>query len=197
MFKKKAARATAGTAGSKDRRKRHRDPPWGSILGGPIQRHDFLGDKRLDLDLAVGFTQGMQRLKMQRLLRHYRIPGDIPALPIAGFGDASWWPCYQLALALASELDDSLKIVDGPLHRKPTAARWRGDEGAVLLEVVDGLQNRPGSARKLSVRSCLRLLQTKYPFYKSMVLDELVVRYCEAKKFHRDTKRASKKGGTS
>jgi hypothetical protein len=171
-------------------------PPWGNILGGkPIERHEFLGDKRLDL--GVPLTQEIQRLKMQRLMRHYCIAGDIPALPIAGVGDVSWWSCYQLALAIASEFDDSLKIVDGPSRRKTTAARWRGDEGAVLLEVVDGLQSRPGSARKLSVRSCLRLLQTKYPFYKSMVLDDLVVRYCEAKKFHRDTKRASKKGGTS
>jgi hypothetical protein len=186
MPKKNAARTTAEAASGKERRRRRRAPPWGDLLGGkPIERCDFLGDNKLDL--GAGFTQEMQYLKMQRLMRYYRIVGPLPAFPIAGFGDVSWWPWYQLALAIASESDESLKIVDAPPRHK-TAARWRSDEGAVLVQLVDYLrESRPGR----SIRWCLSQFRTTYPFYKRMSLDELVARYYEARRHHCGTKRLS------
>jgi hypothetical protein len=195
VTKKNGARTTAtGTAQGKRRRKR-KHPPWGNLLGGkPIERCDFVGGKKLDL--GDGFAQRMQYRKMRRLIHHFGIvsPFPLPVYPIAGVGDASWWPWYQLALAIASELDDSLKIVDGQPRGK-TAARWRGDEGALLLELVDyHRQKRPGC----SIRWYLRRLQTVPPnFYGGMPLNELVVRYHEARRHHRGTKRAPKRAGGS
>ena len=192
---KRDAHTTAGTASNKARSKRRQSPPWGNLLGGkPIERCDFVGGKKLDL--GDGFAQGMQYRKMRRLMHHFGIVSSfpLPVYPIAGVADASWWPWYRLALAIASELDDSLKVVDG-YPRGKTAARWRGDEGALLLELVDyHRQKRPGC----SIRWYLRRLQTVPPnFYGQMPLDELVVRYHEARRHHRGTKRAPKRAGGS
>jgi hypothetical protein len=192
MRRKNPARATASTARVNERGRR-RTPPWGNLLGGkPIERCDFVGGKKLDL--GDGFAAGMQHRKMKRLIGHYGIVSHLPlpGYPIAGFGDASWVPWYQLALAIASELDDSLKIIDA-VPRGKTAPRWRGEEGALLLELVDYIRQRSWKAKK-SIRECLRELQTLPPkFFEDMPLDRLVVRYHEAKKHHRGTKRARNK----
>ena len=176
MPKKKAVHAVAA--------KRRRRAPWGKLLGGkPIERHIFIRDETIDL--GDEFLREMQYWRMQGLLHHYGIVGHVPLYP-KGLADRSWWCWYELALAIASELDDSPKIVAGAPRGK-TAARWRGLEGAELIRWVDTLrkvrQNR-------SIRWCLREVQKKiFPdSYGRMPLDQLVVRYHEAKRHHRTTK---------
>jgi hypothetical protein len=164
--------------------KRRPRPPWGKLLGGkPIERHVFIRDEKLDLDEES--LRERQYLKMQGLFHHYGIVGYVPLYP-KGLADRSWWPWYELALAIASELDDSVKIVDGPRPGK-TAARWRGHEGTELIRLVDMIKrvkNRPD-------RWCLREVQKMFPTsHGQMPLDQLAVRYYEAKRHHRTTKRA-------
>jgi hypothetical protein len=178
MPKKKAVHAVAA--------KRRRRAPWGKLLRGkPIERHIFIGDERIDSDDESLLET--QYFRMTLLLPHYGIVGHVPLYP-KGLADRSWWCWYELALAIASELDDSLKIVARPPRGK-TAARWRGPEGAALIRLVDSLrkvrQNR-------SIRWCLREVQQKiFPnSYGRMPLDQLGVRYHEAKRHHRTTKRA-------
>jgi len=176
MPKKKAAQ----------QRKRRRSPLWGKLLGGkPIERHAFIRGEKVDLgdDLA----QRTRYFRMIRLLHHYGIVAPIPIHPVPGLVDISWSCWYQLALALASEQDESLKIIDG-LPRGKTAARWRGLEGAELVRLVDTLKKvRPNR----SIRWCVREVQQKIlaTSYGRMPLDQLVVRYHEAKRHHRSTKR--------
>ena len=184
MPKKKAAQ----------QRKRRQSPPWGKLLGGkPIERHAFIRDEKVDLgdDLA----QQTRYFRMIRLLHHYGIVAPIPIHPVPGLVDISWSCWYQLALALASEQDESLKIIDG-LPRGKTTARWRGLEGAELVSSVDLIRKtRP----KRSIRWCLRIVQEKlYPdSYGRMPFDQLEVRYHEARKHHRTTKRAPNSKGAS
>src|SRR5262249_28480969 len=172
----------------KKRAARRPRPPWGRLLGGkPIEQHEFIRGEKVDLgdDLA----QQRQYFKMMRLLDHYRIVAPVPIYPVAGLVNIDWWCWYQLALAIASEHDDSLKIVDG-LPGGKTAARWRGPEGAELIRLVDFLRNRRPEPKR-SIRWCLRQVQQKiYPnSYGRMPLEQLVVRYYEARKHHRTTKR--------
>jgi hypothetical protein len=180
------ARPTAGTASGQARRKRRQRPPWGNILGGKlIKRHAYVSGQKIDL--GETFARQMQHIKMLSFMSHYGIVGQVPAFPIAGVGDVGWLSWYQLALAIASELDDSLKIVDAKPQGK-TAPRWRGADGLVLLSSVDGLRqirpNRP-------IRWCLLRLQKVHPkIYGHMPLDQLEARYYEAKRHHRTTKRA-------
>jgi hypothetical protein len=178
MSKKKAVHAAAA--------RRRRRAPWGKLLGGkPTERHIFIGDERIDLDEE--YLRERQYYAMQSLLQHYGIVGNVPPYP-KGLADRSWWPWYELALAMASELDDSLKIVDGRPPSK-TAPRWRGAEGANLIRSVDTLKRvRPNR----SIRWCLRVVQEKVipNSYGRMTLDELEARYYEARRHHRTTKRA-------
>ena len=178
MPRKNAAHAAA-------HRKRRPRPPWGKLLGGkPIERHAFIRDEKLDLDEES--LREKQYLKMQGLFHHYGIVGHVPLYP-EGLADMSWWCWYQLALAIASELDGSLKIVD-ELPRGKTAARWRGFEGAELIRLVDTMRKvRPNR----SIRWCLREVQKIFPTsHGRMPLDQLVVRYHEARQHHRTTKQA-------
>jgi hypothetical protein len=159
-------------------------PPWGKLLGGkPIERHTYLFDEKIALD--EGFVRQQQHLKMQRLLRHYGIVGHVPRYPVAGVGDTSWLVWYNLALAIASELDDSLHIIDAKPRGK-TAPRWRGLEGHLLLCLVNALrESRPSR----SVRWCLSRLRTAHPSsWGRMPLKQLLVRYHEAKRYHHSTK---------
>src|SRR5262245_47365748 len=146
MPRKKAAHAV---------HKRRPRPPWGKLLGSkPIERHRFVRDEKIDL--GEEFTQKEQYLRMLLLRDHYGIGGPIPRYPVAGLVDPSWLCWYKLALVIASELDDSLKIVDGRPPGK-TAARWRGGlEGAELIRLVDTIRKvKPN----WSVRRCLREVQ--------------------------------------
>jgi hypothetical protein len=177
MPRKNAAHAAA-------HRKRRPRPPWGKLLGGkPIERRVLIRDDKLDLDEE---SRERQYLKMQGLFHHYGIVGYVPLYP-KGLADRSWWPWYELALAIASELDDSVKIVDGPRPGK-TAARWRGHEGAQLIKLVEMMRKARPS---WSVRRCLREVQQKIDpdSYGRMQLDQLVTRYHDAMTHHRTTKR--------
>ena len=63
---------------------------------------------------------------MLALKEHYRIEGE-----------SGWKPWYTLALAIASNFDDGLKIVDfKSAPPAKTQKRWRGVAGLVLLKEV-------------------------------------------------------------
>ena len=79
-------------------------------------------------------------MKMLRLKGYYGIFGGDFDYPIKDLGPSDWVPWYKLALAIASELDESLKIVDAK-PRSKTAPRWRGGEGRVLLSLVKALSD--------------------------------------------------------
>src|SRR5262249_21421239 len=177
--------------GAAQQRKRRRSPPWGKSLGGkPIERHVFVQGEQIDLGDEAAREQ--QYFKMLLLRDHYGIGGPVPRYPVAGLVDPSWLYWYKLALAIASELDDSLKIVDGRPPGK-TAARWRGAEGAELIRLVDMLRKKNP---KKSINWCLQQLQRRM-FFSRMPLDQLVVRYYEARKHHGTTKRMRNSGRAS
>jgi hypothetical protein len=178
------ARRNRHDAHKQGQRKRRSRPPWGKLLGGkPIERHYYLFDEKIAF--TEGFIHQEQHRKMQRLLRHYGIVGHVPRYPVAGFGDTGWLVWYNLALAIASELDDSLHIIDAKPRGK-TAPRWRGLEGHLLLRLVNALrESRP----RRSVRWCLSRLRTAHPSgWGRMPLGQLLVRYHDAKRYHRITK---------
>jgi hypothetical protein len=176
---------------AKGRGKRRLRPPWGKLLGGkPIPRFAWNFNNKIDLSEAA---QLVQHANMRRLLEYYGIKGSIPSYPIAGVGKADWLPWYELALAIASDLDDSLRIIDpGPPGK--TSPRWRGLEGLILLELVDA--HRAVYPRR-SVRWCIIQLRNRVREYRQMSLNQLVVRYYEAKRHHNATKRAHNRKATS
>ena len=131
-------------ASDKVRRKRRPRPPWGNLLGGkPIKRHGYAFGQKIDL--GEDRVRLLQHAKMLKLKRHHKIDGGDYAYPIKGVGAAEWLPWYQLALAIASHLDDSLKIVDASPPGK-TAPRWRGIEGQLLLNLVELVETAPAKA---------------------------------------------------
>jgi hypothetical protein len=186
MPKKKAVHAAAETSSGQGRKRRRRPPPWSKpLVASKLVRHIFVGDEKIELDAE--FLREIQYFAMQSLLQHYGIVGHVPLYP-KGLADRSWWCWYQLALTIASKLDDSLKIVDGPPPGK-TAPKWRGAEGANLIRLVDQLKSvKPNR----SIRWCLRVVQQKVipNSYGRMTLGELEARYYEARRHHRTTKQA-------
>jgi hypothetical protein len=166
-------------------RRRRLRPPWGNILGGePIEREGWLFNERIDL--GDEFVREQQHVKMLRLLSHYRIVGNHD-YPVQGV-DTKGLTWYQLALAIATDLDDSLKVVDAPPPSK-TAARWRGPEGLFLVRLVNAIrESRP----KKSIRWCLNELRKRSSGLAKMPLSQLEVRYHEAKKHFAATERARK-----
>ena len=169
----------------KRKRQQRRRPPWGNILGGkPIESQAwFFNDK---IDLGDEFVRQQQYDKMRRLATHYQINGDLE-YPVKGI-DSSRLGWYQLALAIASDLDDSLKIVDAPSPAK-TTARWRGPQGLFLLRIVDAIRKtRP----EKSIRWCLNEFRKRTPGLAQMPLDQLVVRYQEARTHFAATEEARK-----
>jgi hypothetical protein len=178
------------TARPKGWRKRRSRPPWGGILGGkPIERFAWNFGEKIDL----GEWPEIQQFEMMlRLKKFYGIAGPTPSYPIAGVQNADWLPWYKLALCIASDLDDSLKIIE-PRPRGKTTRRWRGLEGRIFLGFVNthraAFPHRP-------VRWCIEQLR-RMPAYRQMSLKELVVRYYEAKRHHDATKRAHNRKATS
>jgi hypothetical protein len=171
---------------------RRRQPPWGNLLGGkPIERQVWNFNQKIDRssdDIALE-----QYLKMLRVKNYYGITGGDHPYPIVGLVAPEWLPWYNLSLRLASELDDSLTIIDAPRSAK-TAPRWRGLDGRVLVTLVDTLkETRP----KRSIRWCLREIQKHNSDLARHSLKQLSSRYNEAKhhvdgtKQVRKTKRAS------
>lgn len=154
--------------------KSHRRAPWGKILGKPIER--LVGHESLALD--------EQFEKMRRLKQHYGIEGE-----------TGWRPWYQLALAIASELDDGLKIIDPPpTPTGRTAPRWRGAEGLQILAEIKALR---GGGSITTHALLAELKELAHHRYSDMTLDELEKNYYEAKRFHNTTKHNPKKYSTS
>ena len=158
-------------------------PPWGNILGGEsIERQGWHFNSRVVL--GEDYVQQEQYARMLRLMKHYQILGGDYDYPIQGDGPTDWLPWYSLALAIASELDESLKVIDAK-PRGRTAPRWRGPEGRMLLTLVEACRVAyPGR----SVRWCLEQLRKKDPGYGP--LNQLVVRYYEAKAYFSSTEQA-------
>jgi hypothetical protein len=127
-------------------------------------------------DLSEKKSFADQYRKMCRLKEHY---------------GADCW--YALALAIASEIDDGLKIID-PLPRRTdkTAPRW-GEEGDYLLETVDCLREEEGGEAKLEYL-LMKMQQLSPDRYGKMKLSTLKTRYHEAKRMNckKSTKRGAK-----
>jgi hypothetical protein len=163
---------------------RKRRPPWGNLLDGkPIQRQTWVFDEKLDL--GDDFVLQLQHLKMLRLKNHYGIFGGDFDYPIKGVAPSDWVPWYKLALAIASQLDDSLKIVDAK-PRAQTAARWRGVDGRALLSMVEACRD---AYPHRSEQWCLDRLYKAIPALRKTPWKQLLVRYHEAKKHFGATKR--------
>jgi hypothetical protein len=170
-------------ATGKARRKRRPRPPWGGILGGkPIERYAWGFNKKIDLGEQA---RQFQYYKMLQLKRHYKIYGGDYDYPIKGVGPADWLPWYELALAIASELDISLRIIDAARHGK-TARRWRGLDGLILLNLVEAHRN---AFPNQSTQWHLERLRKRNPDLQQLPLKQLTARYYEAKRYRRDTKR--------
>jgi hypothetical protein len=161
-------------------RPRKSRPPWGDLFvsDAPLERfisisNDFT--EEWDRNLARQQFEMMSKLK-----DHYGIEGAL-----------GWRPWYELALKLACELDKKLMIVDpAPQSKGKTSPKWRGSKGEVLLNEVKAIQsNNPNK----SIRWCLKTLKEWTPERYGMPLDQLVVRYSEAKKHHEAKPRELKK----
>jgi hypothetical protein len=170
------------------RRKQRSRPPWGDILRKDAIERNVWGFKtklaRNELQLKE-----MQYSKMLRLKRHYGIFGGEYDYPIKGVANADWLPWYDLALAIASELDESLRIVDNAAPLGKTAPRWRGFDGLVLLNLVDA--HRTAFPRR-PLRWSLEQVRKRTPELRQLPLEQLEVRYYEAKRHHRVTKQPHK-----
>jgi hypothetical protein len=174
------------------KRKRRLRPPWGNILGGkPIERQNWLFNEKIEWDEE--FLRTKQFSRMRRIKNYYGIVGGDKLYPIQGVGPTDWLPWYELALRIASELDDSLKIIEA-LPRAKTAARWRGTEGLFLLRLVDAKQETHPNR---SIRWSLEDLRKRSLGLKKISLKQLVVRYHEAKKHFAATKKARRKRPSS
>jgi hypothetical protein len=134
--------------------------------------------------------------KMRKLMGHYGIVGADYGFPIGGFptgvvAPAEWLPWYELALAIARDLDHSLQIVDAPKPGK-TAARWRGGrEGALLLGMVE-LELERTAHKNRGLRWVLDRVRKRFREIGKIPLNELVARYYDAKKHRDNTKRSDK-----
>jgi hypothetical protein len=117
-------------------------------------------------DWAEKFVRRQRYERMLELKKYYRIKGE----------DANAW--YELAVAVASEFDDGLKIVD---YKPPTRRSWKGANGYQLVQEVQALKETTKLRTDLE---CLRYIKAEQTNYNDMPLPELVARYAEAKKHH-------------
>jgi hypothetical protein len=177
---------------SNRRQKPRSHPPWGNLLGGKsIERQIWVFGKKIDQPEER--LRAQQYLKMQKLMWHYGIVGG---LPIGGVAPPDWSSWYDLALAIARDLDHGLQIVDAPKPGK-TAARWRGGrEGALLLGIVE-LELERTAHRQRSMRWVLERARKRFPEIGKIHIDELVARYYDAKNHRDNTKRSSKRTPSS
>jgi len=152
------------------RRPSRRRTPW-PRLGKPIEgfpRHESDPQWEQWTDELITKWQYQRMLKIKK---HYGIEG------VSG---SSW---YQLALAVASELDDGLKVVD---YKPPRIRSWKGASGYKLVQEVRALKE---TTNLRTDRDCLRYIKAEQTDYKDISLPELVVRYAEAKKHHLPAKK--------
>ena len=194
-----AVRRKAGGGGPdakrNQRRRPHSRPPWGNLLGGKaIERQFWVFGKKLEHPEQR--LREQQYVKMRQLMSHYGIVGAPYTLPIGGVAPAEWWPWYELALAIARDLDHSLQIVDAPKPGK-TAARWRGGrDGELLLGMVEFELERTAHQQR-SLRWVLERLRKRFPEIGKIPLEVLVARYYDAKNHRDNTKRPGKRTPTS
>jgi len=137
------------------KRRYRRRAPWGALLGKPIERlpqsliDGLCNGKTADEQRAIrgGEERRVQALRLEKmltLLRHFGIAET-----------AGWRPWYELALKLASALDDRLMIIDAPpKKRRETAPRW--EDKALIEEVV-----APQAGPDVKVLAVLAELQTE------------------------------------
>ena len=171
--------------------KRRLSPPWGKILGRKsIERQAYVfGEK---LDLGEEHLRLEEYLKMLKLKKHYQSVGGDDEYPPQGIA-APGLHWYQLALAIARDLDDSLKIIDA-LPPGRTTRRWRGADGIFLVSLVEVWRKR---RPKRSISWCLDQVRLNGPaLLREMPRRALEARYFEAKR-HRATKRAFNKQRSS
>lgn len=139
--------------------------PW-SQFGNPIEKYPLDGEE----------ARYEQYQRMLKLKKHYGIDRE-----------QGWRPWYELALAIASDFDDGLKIVDYVEPKGKTARRWRGVEGRVLITEVEAVQARHPER---SVAWCLKQIKEYKPrLYANMPLRQLEVGYQEAKRCHLPAKK--------
>jgi hypothetical protein len=168
------------------RRKARRRPPWGKLLdGNPIQdlgrniRLQKLGDeseedrtkteKQLH-DKTGADARRHQFHKMLLVKKHYGIKGE-----------SGWSPWYNLALAIASDLDDSLKIIDPiPKRASKTAPRWRGSHGVQLIAEVAAFRKVYSNEKMLATLDRLREIAPER--YGRFSRNELEKNYYEARR---------------
>ena len=151
--------------------------PWGEeLLGGkPIERllplDDSLGD------VCEKDATAEQYRRMCKLKEYYGIEGE-----------AGWRPWFQLTLAIASQLDDALTIIDPlPNPTGKTAKRWTGAEGMQLIEEIKALKEGCEAAGKSCTDEALLVEhQELYDRYRKMPFEHLRANYYAAKRCHRD-----------
>jgi len=149
--------------------------PWGDRLGKPIERFIRRDDPQHG-EAAEKDAIAEQYRKMVRLKEHYGIEGE-----------TGWRPWYDLAVAVISEFDDGLKIIDPrpkPTHKK--AAKWRGTEGLVLLNEIEALRESAEAevGSKVCVEALLEEHQQLCPRYRGMKPATLKKNYFEALRHH-------------
>lgn len=161
--------ASSGGSGMAKRKR----PPWGDILGKPIERL-FPSEDEKNGRLAQQHAAAEQYQKMLRLKEHYGIEGE-----------SGWRPWYQLAVAIASELDEGLTIVNPlPQPSGKTARRWHGPEGQQLVTEIDvAKQEYIAAGKDITVLALLAEHQQMCPRYRQMTLQELERAYYRAKRY--------------
>jgi hypothetical protein len=145
---------------AKRKRRSRRKLPW-PYLGSPIERILSLG-----FEGSADIARKQQHRRMLKLKKHYHIEGE----------DGDAW--YRLAIAIVSEFDDGLKIVD---QKQPDKKDWKGADGYVLVNMVEEVQRRYPE-RKRTARWCLNYLIKHSPHYRPFSLETLSVRHAEAKR---------------
>jgi hypothetical protein len=150
--------------------------PWGD-LGKPIERFIRRDDERHG-EAAQNDAFAEQYRKMCRLKKEqYGIEGE-----------TGWRPWYELALALALERDDGLKIIDPPPRRTDEkAAKWRGAEGLQFLDEIDAIREDMEAevGHKVSDEAVLAEHQEACERYSKMKFETLKKNYYEAQRHHR------------
>jgi hypothetical protein len=164
------------------KRRYRRQPPWGKLLGKPVERcatysWDHEGVRREIEQLATA----EQFDKMVKLKEHYGIDG------VTG-----WRPWYTLALRLAEELDDAIKIIDAPPRPTgKTAKKWRGVHGVALLRHVE--EFRPSSIDGSDESALYELRKYMPDTYGKMPFRGLRRAYYDAQKHHPSEKQPKQK----
>ncbi|HXF53401.1 MAG TPA: hypothetical protein VNK52_04685 [Hyphomicrobiaceae bacterium] len=102
-------------------------PPWGKIGDGkPIERIKLGSGVPQFEKWADEEAKAEQFRRMRRVKEYYGIREE-----------KGWRPWYDLAVALASERDPALTVVDAkPPRTDRTAPRMRGPEGVMLVEQI-------------------------------------------------------------